>query len=105
VKGKTVSARRENLDVVALVAFEKVREMLEQDHQVMVFVYSRRDMLATAKVLYEKAVEAACVDLFDPMGHPKYESAVRDVKSTKAREIRDLVPNGLGIHHGHGTVG
>jgi antiviral helicase SLH1 len=33
VKSKTVSARRGNLDVVALVAFERVREMLEQDHR------------------------------------------------------------------------
>ncbi|KAL2023073.1 hypothetical protein VTK56DRAFT_3983 [Thermocarpiscus australiensis] len=97
VKGKPNSKQsRENLDQVA---FEKVREMLEQDHQVMVFVHSRRDTQATAKMLYEKATDQACVGLFDPSGHEKYELALRDVKSTKAREIRDLVPKGLGIHH------
>ena len=97
VKGKANSKQsRENLDQVA---FEKVREMLELDHQVMVFVHSRRDTLGTAKMLYEKAVDQACVDLLDPSYHEKYESAMRDVKSTKAREIRDLIPKGLGIHH------
>ena len=97
VKGKPNSKQsRENLDQVA---FEKVREMLELDHQVMVFVHSRRDTLATAKMLYEKAVDQACVDLLDPSYHEKYESAMRDIKSTKAREIRDLIPKGLGIHH------
>lgn len=97
VKGKAGSRQsRDNLDGVA---FEKVREMLEQDHQVMVFVHSRRDTLATAKMLYEKAIDAVCVDLFDPTGHPKYESAMRDVRTTRAKEIRELIPKGLGVHH------
>ncbi|CAJ2501941.1 Uu.00g047940.m01.CDS01 [Anthostomella pinea] len=97
VKGKAGSKQsRENLDTVA---FEKVREMLEQDHQVMVFVHSRRDTLQSAKMLYEKAVDQVCVDLFDPQGHPYYEQAVRDMKSSRARELRDLLPKGLGIHH------
>ncbi|KAI1747940.1 Sec63 Brl domain-containing protein [Xylaria castorea] len=97
VKGKAGSMQsRENLDTVA---FEKVKEMLEQDHQVMVFVHSRRDTLATAKMLHEKAVDQICLDLFDPQGHPYYEQAIRDMKQSKARELRDLLPKGLGIHH------
>ncbi|KAI1489464.1 Sec63 Brl domain-containing protein [Biscogniauxia mediterranea] len=97
VRGKAGSKQsRENLDTVA---FEKVEEMLEQGHQVMVFVHSRRDTLMTAKMLHEKAVEKFCVDLFDPQGHPRYEQAIREMKSSRARELRDLVPKGLGIHH------
>ncbi|KAI1431506.1 Sec63 Brl domain-containing protein [Xylaria sp. CBS 124048] len=97
VKGKAGSkTSRDNLDTVA---FEKVKEMLEQDHQVMVFVHSRKDTLLTAKTLYEKATENICVDLFDPQGHPYYEQAIRDMKQCKARELRDLLPKGLGIHH------
>ncbi|KAI0396273.1 Sec63 Brl domain-containing protein [Xylariaceae sp. FL0594] len=97
VKGKAGSKQsRENLDTVA---FEKVREMLEQDHQVMVFVHSRRDTLLTAKMLYEKAADQVCLDLLDPQAHPYYEQAVRDMKQSKARELRDLLPKGLGIHH------
>lgn len=97
VKGKAGSKQsRENLDQIA---FEKVREMLQRDHQVMVFVHSRKDTVATAKMLYEKAVDDVCVDLFDPSFHPKYEAAVKDMKSCKARELRDLLPKGIGVHH------
>ncbi|ETS83852.1 helicase mug81 [Pestalotiopsis fici W106-1] len=97
VKGKPNSKQsRDNLDQIA---FEKVRDMLQQDHQVMVFVHSRRDTLLTAKMLHQKAVDEFCVDLFDPQGHPAYEQAQRDMKSCKARELRDLLPKGLGIHH------
>ncbi|OTA91679.1 hypothetical protein M434DRAFT_397071 [Hypoxylon sp. CO27-5] len=97
VKGKAGSRQsRDNLDTVA---FEKVKDMLEQDHQIMVFVHSRRDTLLTAKMLYQKATEDNSIDLFDPVGHPYYDQAVRDMKSSKARELRDLLPKGLGIHH------
>ncbi|KAI0177873.1 Sec63 Brl domain-containing protein [Pestalotiopsis sp. NC0098] len=97
VKGKPNSKQsRENLDQIA---FEKVRDMLQQDHQVMVFVHSRRDTLLTAKMLYQKATDEFCLDLFDPQAHPKYEQAQRDMKSCKARELRELLPKGLGIHH------
>lgn len=97
VKGKTGSKQsKENLDKVA---FDKVREMLELDHQVMVFVHSRRDTMQTAKMLYERAVDEVCTDVFDPQSHPKYDQAVRDMKTCKARELRDLLPKGLGIHH------
>jgi antiviral helicase SLH1 len=97
VKGKAGSKQsRENIDTVA---FEKVEDMLGRDHQVMVFVHSRRDTLLTAKMLYQKAVDEGCADLFDPQSHPNYEQALRDMRSTRAKELRDLVPKGLGIHH------
>ncbi|KAI1143022.1 Sec63-domain-containing protein [Hypoxylon sp. FL0543] len=97
VRGKAGTRQsRDNLDTVA---FEKVKDMLEEDHQIMVFVHSRRDTLLTAKMLYQKATEDNSIDLFDPVGHPYYDQAVRDMKSSKARELRDLLPKGLGIHH------
>ncbi|KAI2614176.1 Sec63-domain-containing protein [Hypoxylon fragiforme] len=96
-KGKDrMKKYKEDLD---MVAFEKVRDMLEQDHQVMVFVHSRRDTLLTAKSLYQIATENGDADLFDPQGHPYYDQAIRDMKSSRARELRDLLPKGLGIHH------
>jgi antiviral helicase SLH1 len=97
VKGKAGSKQsKENLDAVA---FEKVKDMLQRDHQVMVFVHSRRDTFLTAKMLHQKAVDDVCMDLFDPTNHPKYENAVRDMKSSRARDLRELIPQGLGIHH------
>ncbi|KHN98212.1 activating signal cointegrator 1 complex subunit 3 [Metarhizium album ARSEF 1941] len=97
VKGKAGSKQsKENLDNVA---FDKVKQMLERDHQVMVFVHSRRDTMVTARMLHQKAIEQFCMDLFDPSGHPKYDQASRDIKSSRAKDIRDLLSKGIGIHH------
>ncbi|GAM91498.1 hypothetical protein ANO11243_095490 [Dothideomycetidae sp. 11243] len=97
VKGKPNSkTSRENLD---RVAFEKVKEMLELGHQVMVFVHSRKDTLNTARTLYELAMDEGVADLFDPSLHENYSAAQRDIKSSRTREIRELLQKGMGIHH------
>lgn len=97
VKGKAGSKQsKENLDSVA---FEKTKEMLQVDHQVMVFVHSRRDTMLTARMMHQKAVEDFCVDLLDPTSHPKYEQAVRDMKTSRSKEIRELLSKGIGVHH------
>lgn len=97
VKGKAGSkTSRENIDKTA---FEKVKEMLEQGHQIMVFVHSRKDTVKTARTLLEMAQDDGCGDLFDPAQHDGYGNAVRDVKQSKGKEIRELVAKGMGTHH------
>jgi antiviral helicase SLH1 len=97
VKGKpNTKTSRDNLDNTT---FEKVKDMLERDHQVMVFVHSRKDTLATARMLYQMAVDQQCDDLFSPLEHENYSQALRDMKNTRSRELRDLLPKGLGTHH------
>ena len=97
VKGKPGSkTSRDNLEVVA---FEKVRDMLELGHQVMVFVHSRKDTVKTARKLIEMAADEGVSDLFDPSFHEGYTQALKDVKQSKGREIRELVQKGFGTHH------
>lgn len=97
IKGKPGSKQsRENLDVVS---FEKVRTILEQGHQVMVFVHSRKDTVLTARMLRQMAVEDGCENLFSCHEHEDYSSALRDMKHTRARELRDLFVSGLSTHH------
>ncbi|KAI7457044.1 Sec63-domain-containing protein, partial [Hortaea werneckii] len=97
VKGKAGSkTSRENTDKTA---FEKVKEMLEQGHQVMVFVHSRKDTVRTARQLLEMAADEGVGDLFDPSQHEGYTNAIRDVKQSKGKEIRELVAKGMGTHH------
>ena len=97
VKGKPGSkSSRENLE---LVTFDKVKAMLELGHQIMVFVHSRKDTWKTARNLYEMAMDQQCTDLFDPTHHDGYERAVRDMKTSKGRELRELLPKGLSTHH------
>ncbi|KAH7340050.1 Sec63 Brl domain-containing protein [Pyrenochaeta sp. MPI-SDFR-AT-0127] len=96
-KGKPGSAKaRENLEKIA---FDKVVEMLKRGHQIMVFVHSRKDTVKTARKLYDMAMEEQCTDLFDPTDHPRYELAVRDMKQSKGRELRELLGKGMGTHH------
>ncbi|KAK6341694.1 hypothetical protein TWF696_008762 [Orbilia brochopaga] len=97
VKGKPGSkTSNENLE---RVSFEKVRQMLEQGHQVMVFVHSRKDTVKTARILHEMAIDEQCADLFDNTEHPKYDILKRDVDKAKGRELKELFRKGLGVHH------
>jgi antiviral helicase SLH1 len=96
-KGKPGTMKsRENVD---RVAFDKVVEMLKRGHQIMVFVHSRKDTVKTARRLHELAIDEGCSDLFDPTEHPRYDNAVRDMKQSKGRELRELLGKGMGTHH------
>ena len=97
VKGKAGSkTSRENIDQTS---FEKVKEMLEQGHQVMVFVHSRKDTVNTACTFIQMAADQGCLDLFDCQKVEGYSNAMRDLKNTRGRELRELVPKGFGTHH------
>ncbi|KAL9093826.1 MAG: hypothetical protein Q9159_000128 [Coniocarpon cinnabarinum] len=97
IKGREgTKLARDNLD---LIAYEKVKSMLEQGHQVMLFVHSRKDTYRAAISLFEQAQKDMAMELFDPAGHEKYDRAVRDIKNTRAKELRELLPKGMGTHH------
>ena len=94
VKGKPGKVSRDNIDQVA---FEKVKNMLEEDHQVMVFVHSRKDTVGTARTFIQMAQDQQCQALFDCSDIPGFGTAI--LKNTKGRELRELVPKGFGTHH------
>ncbi|KAI4212741.1 MAG: hypothetical protein LQ351_004634 [Letrouitia transgressa] len=97
VKGKPGSKQsRDNID---RTSFEKVKDMLEQGHQVMVFVHSRKDTVLTARAFLKMAAETECLDLFACQQVEGFSSAMRDLKQTKGRELRELAPQGFGVHH------
>ena len=97
VKGKPGSkSSRDNIDQVA---FEKVRDMLEQGHQVMVFVHSRKDTVGTARTFIQMAQDQQCQALFDCSDVQGFGTSLKDLKNTKGRELRELVPKGFGTHH------
>ncbi|KAL9104629.1 MAG: hypothetical protein Q9163_000433 [Psora crenata] len=97
VRGKPgTRASRDNIDQTS---FEKVKEMLEHGHQVMVFVHSRKDTIGTARTFIQKAQEEQCQDLFDCSSNAGYTYAMKELKSTRGRELRELIPKGFGTHH------
>ncbi len=97
VKGKAGSkSSRDNIDQVA---FEKVKNMLEQGHQVMVFVHSRKDTVGTARTFIQMAQDQQCQALFDCSEVQGFGTALKELKNTKGRELRELAPKGFGTHH------
>ncbi|KAH0845004.1 hypothetical protein AYO21_04074 [Fonsecaea monophora] len=97
VKGKGSKIQRENLDHTTFV---KVKELLKQDKQVMVFVHSRKDTVLAARTLYQMAVDDGCAELFAPdADNPAYVRAMADLKITRGRELREIVPKGFGCHN------
>ena len=96
VKGKPGKVSRDNIDQVA---FEKVKNMLEEGHQVMVFVHSRKDTVGTARTFIQMAQDQQCQALFDCSDIPGFGTAIKELKNTKGRELRELVPKGFGTHH------
>ena len=97
VKGKPgTKSSRDNIDQTT---FEKVKEMLERGHQIMVFVHSRKDTVSTARTFVQMAQDQQCSDLFDCQAVDGFATAIKDLKNTKGRELRELVPKGFGTHH------
>ena len=97
VKGKPNSkASRDNLDNTT---FEKIKEMLEEGHQVMVFVHSRKDTVNTARKIRNMAQEQGCLDLLDCSTVDGFELAMKELRMAKGKEVKELVPTGFGIHH------
>ena len=97
VKGKPgTKISRDNIDHTT---FEKVKEMLGKGHQIMVFVHSRKDTVTTARNFIQMAQEQQCQELFDCSSMDGFGNAIRDLRSTKGRELRELVPKGFGTHH------
>ena len=97
VKGN--AGTRSSRDNIDQTAFEKVKDMLEQGHQVMVFVHSRKDTVNTSRTFMQMAQDQHCQDLFDCSQVEGFNNAIKELKNTKGRELRELVPRGFGTHH------
>lgn len=79
--------------------FEKVKECLENRHQVIIFVHSRKDTFKTAKYLREKIAEDK--NLEDVLLKGSGNQAVLREESEKRnnKNLSEILPAGLGIHH------
>lgn len=97
VRGKPNSPQsRKNLD---FVTFEKVKELVLQGHQVMVFVHARKETVKTALALKEAAMADGTLDDFSCEEHPSFSFFKRDIGQSRNKEMKQLFDNGFGIHH------
>ncbi|KAH9813422.1 Sec63 Brl domain-containing protein [Melampsora americana] len=97
VRGKpNSSTSRTNLD---LATFEKVSTLVKEGHQVMVFVHARKETVKTSQMLRDKFMEESFLEYLDPSEHPKYDAFKRDLNGSRNKEMKELIKDGLGIHH------
>jgi antiviral helicase SLH1 len=97
IKGKPGSAlSKKNLDYVT---FKKVLALVEQGHQVMVFVHARKETVKTATTLREMAITDGSPEFFKCDEHPLWAQFRNEVGQSRNKEMKFLFDNGFGIHH------
>lgn len=99
VKGKPGSPQsRGNLDKAT---FEKVSELVQAGHQVMVFVHARKETVKTAQMLRELANAEGIADFFNAgkEDHPRLDYFKKELGQSRNREMKELFDHGFGIHH------
>lgn len=97
IKGKANSqVARRNLD---RVTYQKVMELVQQGHQVMVFVHARKETVKSAQALREAALADGTLDGFSSQDHPSFSLFRRDIGTSRNKEMKELFNDGFGIHH------
>ncbi|KAF9263522.1 Sec63-domain-containing protein [Marasmius fiardii PR-910] len=97
IKGKPGTAQsKKNLD---RVTFEKVKSLVEQGHQVMVFVHARKETVKAAMALKDSAEIEDVGELFRCEDHPEYRSFRQQIGQSRNKEMKQLFDYGFGIHH------
>lgn len=97
VRGKPGSmTSKKNMD---FAVFQKVTELVEQGHQVMVFVHARKETVKTALQLKEMIVAEDGLEKFSCEDHPQFQLFRRELSASRNKEMKLLFDNGFGIHH------
>jgi antiviral helicase SLH1 len=81
------------------VTFEKVSELVQAGHQVMVFVHARKETVKAALALREAASKEGMLDAFNCQDHPNYAHFRRELSASRNKEMKELFDYGFGIHH------
>ncbi|KAF7301385.1 hypothetical protein MIND_00703700 [Mycena indigotica] len=97
IKGKAGSSQsKKNLETVT---FDKVSELVQQGHQVMVFVHARKETVKSAQALREAALLKGISDDFSCEDHPQWSQFRKSIGESRNREMKELFDHGFGIHH------
>lgn len=81
------------------VCYDKVLDMVQKGHQVMVFVHARNATNRTALVLKEMAQNQGHISAFEPEDCPGLTSAKRAIEKGRNRQLAELFPYGFACHH------
>ncbi|CAB3373375.1 Hypothetical predicted protein [Cloeon dipterum] len=81
------------------VCYDKVFEMVEKGHQVMVFVHARNATVRTAQMLLNKAQMNGKTASFEPKSGSLQGQALRASGKLQNKQLAELMPHGFGVHH------
>ncbi|KAH9261270.1 hypothetical protein BASA81_000974 [Batrachochytrium salamandrivorans] len=79
------------------ICFDKVCESAKREHQVLVFVHSRKATFRLAKLFQQRAQDTDQIDLFLPNSMASREVLLRE--EVKSSELKQLLQYGLAVHH------
>ncbi|KAH8243911.1 hypothetical protein KR032_011282 [Drosophila birchii] len=79
--------------------YQKCLEMVQQGHQVMVFVHARNATVRTANVIRELAQQNGTSAVFLPKDSNAFGLANRSVQKSRNKQLVDLFSCGLAMHH------
>ncbi|PVU91812.1 hypothetical protein BB559_003962 [Furculomyces boomerangus] len=84
-----------------MACYEKIEEILHNsDHQVMVFVHTRKDTVKSATDIKNRATNNNQLDIFDTRSNPQFSNYYNQLSAkSKNKELIELVGFGFGIHH------
>ncbi|XP_038655200.1 activating signal cointegrator 1 complex subunit 3 isoform X1 [Scyliorhinus canicula] len=97
--GVKASNKMQQLHDMEEVCYEKVLIQLKEGHQVMVFVHARNSTVRTAMALQEMAKNQGDIMYFAPNQSADYGSAEKQIQKSRNKQLRELFPDGFGIHH------
>ncbi|XP_046669965.1 activating signal cointegrator 1 complex subunit 3-like [Homalodisca vitripennis] len=81
------------------VCYEKVHEMVQKGHQVMVFVHARNATVRTANILRETAQLKGHLKDFEPAEGAATGLARKAFSHCRSKQLADLFQAGLSVHH------
>lgn len=96
VSEKNYFARQSIMDEVC---YQKVLRSLQNGHQAMIFVHSRKDTGKSARMIATKAQTNGDTAIFDCSDAPRYDLAAKDAKKSRNKELLEVFASGIGIHH------
>ncbi|EHL03362.1 putative Pre-mRNA-splicing factor brr2 [Glarea lozoyensis 74030] len=82
------------------VTYTKVLEHVgKNNHQMLIFVHSRKETSKTARYIRDKALEMETIGQILRSDAGSREALNSEAEAVNDRELKDLLPYGIGIHH------
>lgn len=97
--GVTEKNTFKKLNAMNEVCYDKILEAANGNHQVIIFVHSRKDTARTATWLKEKLIEDEKINLFAKSDPGSKEILKQESENVQDTSLKDLIMHGFGIHH------